>query len=483
VAPATERIGEEAELDQRQNTRNIAGPGGGLLLCLITSLSPTLAQVSAPPDFLAASVQSNGTTQILSPLLTLTLQDALERAQRVDPQFQSAASDAKLAHEDRLQSRVAPFPTLDLSSQYLNTQGNGLIPTGGFITNDGVHVYREWSVVRQDLSPATLTRTEYKRATATEALSQNKAEKAGLALAVTVVKTYYGLAVAQRKYATAQQALDQANRFIALGQSLEHSGRKPHSDVVKFQLHQTKQEDSLRDANLAMENARLDLAVLLFRDFDERFEIVDDLRLAPPVPSFPEVLVMAETKDPDLRVALDTARVASWNVSMARQAFLPSVKVTLDYGIESNCVGLRCVDVGYSAPGPAPTLGYFMTAVLNVPVWDWGVKRSKLRQAEIKHDQANLELSAAQRQLVKNLHAAYNETQTAFAHLDSLRRADDLAAENLRLNISRYQTDEAVSLEVVDAQNNLTQARNALDDGELRYRVAVVNLQTLTGSF
>jgi outer membrane protein TolC len=453
-----------------------------MLLCLVTSLSPTFAQLSAPPDFLAASVQSNGSsTQILSALPTLTFQDALERAQRNDPTFQSAASNAKLAREDRLQSRAAPLPSLNLSSQYLNTQGNGFIPTGRFVTNDGVHVYREWSVVRQDLSPATLTRTEYKRATAAEALSQTKAEKARLVLAVTVVKAYYGLVIAQRNYATAQQALDQANRFVDLGQSLERAGRKPHSDVVKFQLQQTAQEKSLREANLAMESARLDLAVLLFRDFDEAFDIVDDLRLAPPVPSFSEVVSMAERMNPDLRGALDAVRVASVNVSMARQAFLPSVKVEVDYGIESNCVGLRCVDVAYRNLRGVRTVGYSMTAVLNVPVWDWGVKKSKLRQAEIKHQQANVELSAAQRQLVKNVHAAYNETQTALAHLDSLRRAADLAAENLQLNISRYQTDEAVALEVVDAQNSFTQARNALDDGDLRYRVAVANLQTFTG--
>jgi outer membrane protein TolC len=184
-----------------------------------------------------------------------------------------------------------------------------------------------------------------------------------------------------------------------------------------------------------------------------------------------------------MRIAMNSARVASLNVAMARQAFLPSVKVEFDYGIESNCVGVRCVDVSYRGLGPARTVGYSMTAVLNLPVWDWGVKKSKLRQAEIKHEQANLELSAEQRQLVKNVHAAYNETQTALAHLGTLRSAADLAAENLRLNIARYQTDEAVALEVVDAQNSLTQARNALDDGELRYRVAVANLQTFTGSF
>jgi hypothetical protein len=35
----------------------------------------------------------------------------------------------------------------------------------------------------------------------------------------------------------------------------------------------------------------------------------------------------------------------------------------------------------------------------------------------------------------------------------------------------------------VDAQNALVLARNNYDDGEMRYRVAVANLQTLTGAF
>jgi hypothetical protein len=34
----------------------------------------------------------------------------------------------------------------------------------------------------------------------------------------------------------------------------------------------------------------------------------------------------------------------------------------------------------------------------------------------------------------------------------------------------------------VDAQTTVTQARNALDDGLVRYKVALANLQTLTGS-
>jgi hypothetical protein len=35
----------------------------------------------------------------------------------------------------------------------------------------------------------------------------------------------------------------------------------------------------------------------------------------------------------------------------------------------------------------------------------------------------------------------------------------------------------------VDAQTTLIQTRNAYDDGMVRYRVAISNLQTLTGNF
>jgi outer membrane protein TolC len=67
--------------------------------------------------------------------------------------------------------------------------------------------------------------------------------------------------------------------------------------------------------------------------------------------------------------------------------------------------------------------------------------------------------------------------------LATLASSRDLAQEALRLSALRYQEGEATILELVDAQNTLTLARNAYDDGLVRYRVALANLQTLTGVF
>jgi outer membrane protein TolC len=414
---------------------------------------------------------------------TITLKDALDLAAKNDPALAAATTDAAVVRQDYLQARTAVYPTLSGRSEYIGTQGNDKIPTSRYVTNDGVHVYRDWAVVHQDLSPGTLERTGVQRAAAAEAAARARVEIARRGLAPTVTKAYYGLIVAQRKYAIAQQALDEAQRALTISQDLERGGEVAHSDVVKSQLQQNTQQQALNDAQLAMDNARLDLAVLLYPDFNENFSIVDDLDLAPALPSLSDAETMAGRENPALAAAMQAVRAASLDVTIARQAYLPTLGVDFNYGIEANAFLLHSVDRAYPDLGPVPTLGYMVDATLTIPVWDWGVRRSKVRQAELRQKQAQVDLSATQRTLVRNLHGYYGEAQAARQQVDLLRRAVDLATESLRLNTLRYQAGEATILELVDAQTALIQARNAYDDGMVRYRLAIGNLETLTGNF
>src|SRR5580698_2661222 len=248
--------------------------------------------------------------------LTLTLQDALTRAQQNAPQLLAALSDANLAHEDLLQARAGLKPSVSARSEYLGTEGNGVVSESRFVTNDGVHVYREWGMIHQDFTAAA-TRTGYQRAALAESIAKAKTEITRRGLQVTVTKAYYALLVAQRKYATAQQALDEARRYLDTTQKLERGGEVARSDVVKADLQQVAQDQAFREAKLAMDNARLDLAVLMFRDLDENFTVVDDLNLAPALPAFTEVQTMAEHENPDLRVANEGLRAAKLDVTLA----------------------------------------------------------------------------------------------------------------------------------------------------------------------
>jgi len=415
--------------------------------------------------------------------LTITLQDALQRARQNDPQYRSAVTDLGMAREDRVQARAGLLPDVNYNNAFIYTQGTGPLPascqnsgtcpTFRFIANNGVHEYISQANVHESISLTNLA--DYRRSSALLAQARAKAEIAGRGLVVTVTQVYYGLVVAERKYANVQRAAAEAARFLDISQKLENGGEVAHADVIKAAIQSQQQQRDLQEAQIAMERSRLDLAVLLFPDFNQNFTVVDDLQTPEPLPMFAEVEAAGKKNNPDLRAALTAYEAARHEVTAAWGGLLPSLSLDYFYGIDANHFAVRTDGVR--------NLGYSTVATLQIPIFSWGADRSKLKQAELRRDQAHVELNFAQRQLLSHLRQFYSEAETARAEMESLASSAEMAVESLRLTTMRYQAGESTVLEVVDAQNTLTQARNAYDDGQSRYRIAIANLQTLTGTF
>jgi outer membrane protein TolC len=433
------------------------------------------------------TVQSQGAsaTPASGAPLTITLQDALQRARQSDPQYRAAAvTDLGLAREDRVQTRAALLPGVNYNNSFIYTQGTGPFPascltttagcpTARFIANNGVHEYISQANAHEALSLTNVA--DYRRSSAALAQARAKAEIARRGLVVTVTQAYYGLVVAERKYSTAQRAAAEAARFLDISQKLENGGEVAHADVIKARIQAQQQQRDLQEAQLDMERTRLDLAVLLFPDFNQDFSVVDDLQTPEPLPTFAEVEAAGQKSNPDLRAALAAFEVANHEVTAAWGGLLPSLSLDYFYGIDSNKFAIRTDGIR--------NLGYSAVATLQIPIFSWGADRSKLKQAELRRDQAHIELTFAQRQLLSHLRQFYGEAETSRQEMELLASSAEMAAESMRLTTLRYQAGESTVLEVVDAQNTLTLARNAYDDGQARFRVAVANLQTLTGSF
>lgn len=405
--------------------------------------------------------------------LTLTLQDALALARKNNVEFNAALTDQGVAHQDKVQARAALLPSVAYNNQALYTQGNGThTNTAIFIANNAVHEYISQGDLHESLGLSNVA--AYQRARALEAVARAKAEIAARGLVATVVQGYYGLIAAQRKYAGTQEAAAEAQRFLDTSTKLEKGGEVAHSDVIKAQLQSQDRQRDLREAQLAMGKARLDLAVLLFKDFNENFNLVDDLDLAPPLVSFDDFAKAAQAKNPDVRSSQASLQAAKADVTGAWAGYLPSLDMDYWYGIDATHFAVQ-------APNGLSNLGSSASATVNIPIWNWGATHSKVVQADLKRKQAQRELSFAQRKLQAEIRTAYDEADAAHSELDLLKSSAELAAESLRLTTLRYQAGESTVLEVVDAQNTLTQARNAYSDGVVRYRAALAGLQTLTG--
>src|SRR5713101_5451785 len=315
----------------KSNWRTVAVASLCIPSLVFLTVGRTYAQAGAPATSvqLSSAPESPHANTTLGAPQTITFSDALQRARANNPQMQAAFTALGLAHEDLVQSRATLLPNVNYNMQAIYTEPTSRGSNNQvFIANNGIREYIAQGNVHQNLSLQTFA--DYGRATAAQAVARAKSETALRGLAVTVAQAYYGNLAAQRKYATAQRANEEAQRFLGISAKLENGGEVAHSDVIKAQLQYRQQQLDLREAELGINKSRLDLAVLLFRDFSENFAVVDDFGAPQPLPAFDEVSAAGTRNNPALRAAQATLRQASQRVTSAWGGVLPAV--TLDYG-------------------------------------------------------------------------------------------------------------------------------------------------------
>ena len=437
-------------------------------LCL-SSAGVSAAQEAVNPAT-TATAKNPPQASAGAPALKLTLQDALARARKNGVAYQSALTDSAIARQDQWQAGAALLPGVTYNNQAWYTQGHNTVPI--FIANNAVHEYLSQGNIHASLDLAGVS--AFRRTMALAAVAKARAEIASRGLVVTVVQDYYAVAAAQQKLFSAQKTADEGDRFFKLTEDLEHGGEVAHSDVIKAELQAQDRHRALQEAQLALLNARLDLAVLIFPDYNENYEVTDDLHASVPLPTLGEVQAQAAQNNPDVRAALETVRAAGFDVTGARAGYLPSLSFDYWYGIDAQ-------QFAVNGPGGVSNLGSSVQGTLSIPIWNWGATQSRIKQAELRRDQAKREFSLAQRRLLAEIKSLYSEAATAMNELGGLGRSAQLAEESLRLTTLRYKGGEATVLEVVDAQTTYAQSNAAYQDGAVRYRVALANLQTLTG--
>ncbi len=449
------------------------------LSCLLYAL-PSVAQETNPGPVSAQQPEQPASAPVAPPL-RLTLQDALDRARKNSVQFQAALTNAGLVRQDRRQAFDALLPSVFYNNSVIYTQSSGpvgLAATGVpviFIANNAVHEYISQGNVHEAIDVAAVA--NYRKVSAAAAVAKWQAEIASRGLVVTVTQGYYAIAAAQQKLETAKRTTSEGERFFKITQDLEAGGEVAHADVVKAELQMRERQRALQEAQLAFLNAQLEFSILIFPKFEENFEVAEDLHAAVPLPTLAEVQQRAARDNPDLRAALAAVQESNHDVFGARAGYFPSLTLDYFYGIDAPTFATHTAFKGQKFSN----VGSSVVGSINIPIWNWGTTQSRVKQAELRRDQAKRELSLAQRRLLAEIRSLYAEAETALNELEGLSRSAQLAEESLNLVTLRYRNGESTVLEVVDAQNTFAQANGAYQDGAVRYRVALANLQTLTG--
>ena len=103
-----------------------------------------------------------------------------------------------------------------------------------------------------------------------------------------------------------------------------------------------------------------------------------------------------------------------------------------------------------------------------------------MKEVSRDHEKALKGLELARDGIMLDVRKAWLDLKQASLSIEALRSQIEFAQENLRVVTKKYEASTATSVEVLDAQSTLTQAKAGYQVALLNYYIAFANLQRAT---
>lgn len=407
----------------------------------------------------------------------LTLDEALRLANAQASTFQSALINERIAAEDVKQAQAAFRPKVSAPLSYIYTSPALGLPPGeprapSFVTSDGIGVYQALVNVSGDLDIAGKLRATLAKNRALLAAAHAGTDVAKRALALAVIESYYGLALAIAQREAAEGNLSAAEDFEHITSLLLSGGEVAPVDLTRAQLQTLRRRDELEKARVNEQIAGGALRVLIGYEFTRPIGTTD---LALSVPFSAELQQFKAddvSRRPEFVQLEQQLRAARQEIKVARADRLPSLSYSVNGGFDTDSI---------RGPRLREHSGVSAAISLTIPIFDWGASRSRERQASLRVEAAENERILALRGFTQQFYAARAQATTAAARINLAREGVLKAQDNLAASIARYRAGEAQIVEVTDAQTTLVEQRSALYQAIFDYQTALARLKQATG--
>lgn len=436
------------------------------------------------PAALATAVLWAGTAAAQTPgqpPVTLTLSRAVAVAADTAPAVRLAALRASEAEQRIRETRGALLPSLsaamseDRHTSNLETFGFALpLPPGQSIPAKigPVDVFDARLRASTPLfDPAGLVRVQAVRAAAagTQADVATASESSGARAALAYV-------TAQRAAATVgarREDVRLAGELVTLAQAQLDRGVATALDVTRARTQLAAAQGLLSVAQNQLDQAQVNLARAMGIDPRTEIALADALGPRTAASTAPAdeaaALQAALANRPELRAAQAQQRAAQLGSKAIRAERLPRLDLAADYGLS-----------GLNPRDAFPT--YNLAVQVSAPLFDGFRREARQQQQELAAREAGVRADDVRQQV---------EAEVRSALLDVANGQDQqrIAAERLRLandelsqSQERFANGLATNIEVINAQQNLVRAKDAVIDAQAASAAARVNLARATGT-
>lgn len=290
-------------------------------------------------------------------------------------------------------------------------------------------------------------------------------------LLLRVAQAYFGILGAADQLATNRSEREAFSTLLNQARARQQTGVGPRSDVEQAQSFYDATEQSVIDAQNALEDAQLALAEIVGAPAGTIAPLREDIPLSAPEPASVDAWVSSARLDnPAVRAAGLQVAAADRELAVQRGKGLPTIALN---GASSRSWQDPALDGNQSFD----TIG----VSFSWPLFQGGAVASAMRQSRALYREAEALYDSSQRDTERQTRAAYRGVVSGIQRIGAARRAVDSGRQAVEASRRNVEFGTGTEFDLLNAQNNYYAAQRAFSQTRYDYLTALLTLKQQAG--
>jgi outer membrane protein len=398
---------------------------------------------------------------------TVTLAEALARGVRLDPGYVRALgqqNDAEWGRRAALAALVLPSINLSTDYQFYSRE---IFNIGTGQRTQSLTTAR--ADARMELFSGGRRLAELSRARAELEGSQANEVQTRFAGALLIESNFYDVLSTRELLDVARGQLQRSEEGLTVARARVVSGAAVQSDSLQLILERNQARVNVLRAEATLRVNQLELGRRIGLSGPADAAPLDSLPACDLPVTIEQAVELALSQGPAWRVARANEQQADAVLRSRRSAYLPTLSVA-------------AATSWYGGTWPPADLTRSQAVfTLSFPLWDNFQRELSVSRARTQREASRAIRLDLERGAQADVVAAYDTYTTARAVLDLDRDAVLVAQENYRVQDTRYRAGASTILDLLEAQNRLTQAEADVVRAQYAARLAVAGLEAILG--
>ncbi|RLD65050.1 MAG: hypothetical protein DRI98_15055 [Bacteroidetes bacterium] len=164
---------------------------------------------------------------------------------------------------------------------------------------------------------------------------------------------------------------------------------------------------------------------------------------------------------------------ANFDLIVAKSTNEFAGSVTASFGVQGN-------DEQFSKLFETPTNTPAIGLTLNIPLFDWGERKSEIKAAEASLQSTRISYEVERTDIVMNIRLVVRSMKNLENQIEIQRKTVKNAELAYDINLERYRNGDLTSLDLGIYQNQLSESKMALTNAIINYKIELLNLKIQT---